>query len=440
MDQIINNLSKHLAYEKCVLAYSGGSDSTCLLLLLLASVPQNNIVLAHFNHQWGSHSTQNEQFVVTEAKKYQCHLEIGHAPTQGQTSENQAREQRYKFFNQIIEKHQAKYLLTAHHLQDNTETLIHRVCRGTGVYGLKGIAEKSTENPTYTLWRPLIHTSKSQIYEYISQHAYFQDPTNSSLDLTRNNIRHQIIPLCKDITSSFEKNISNLQQTIIEQFDFIQYTISQLPPECFSQVSQYQQLHISLQKEILRQLLTKHNISNITHTLISRLHQYLIQGASCKIEIYKNHYFTIHNDQFTIYKSAHTDNVQTPQIIFSLEPKETQTSLGTIQIIDSHVSIGAINTTDNHTIHVDLTNYKDRKLVWRTRQPGDYIYPLNCKYKCKLQNVLTNKKIKNKDTILLLAEVDSSEVLWITGVMISDKIKIDTHKKSTHKLIFTPSK
>lgn len=171
-----------------VVAVSGGVDSVVLLHLLLSSFelpdPKYELVVAHFDHGIRPDSEQDRIFVQDLAKKYGLEFEYKREDLGPDTSEEVARDRRYKFLNEIKQKTGAKAIMTAHHADDLLETAVFNMLRGTKRRGLSSL--KSAE-----IIRPLLPYSKNQIIEYAKSNklAWVEDPTNQQLMYSRNKIR-----------------------------------------------------------------------------------------------------------------------------------------------------------------------------------------------------------------------------------------------------------
>ncbi len=187
---------------KLVLAISGGVDSVVLLDALaneqLAKIAQtsstNTITLAYFNHGT-PHGQKAELFVKKLAKKYELPLELGRTK-QKLTSEAEFRKARYKFLNNLKKKLKADWIVTAHHADDQVETVLLNLIRGSGLAGLSGMNEY-----TNSIWRPLIHTSKAELEQYAKQHKlkFITDPSNKNPKYARNRLRAKVLPELEQI-------------------------------------------------------------------------------------------------------------------------------------------------------------------------------------------------------------------------------------------------
>jgi tRNA(Ile)-lysidine synthase len=186
-------------------AVSGGPDSMALLLALhsLQAAGSGRLVAAHFNHRArGEESDADEAFVVEARRKLGIPCEIGRA-SPGQFAdvsggfEAGARAARYAFLEGAAERLGARYVATGHTADDQAETILHRIIRGTGLAGLAGIHPARPLNSLATLVRPLLTFRRREILEYLSARGqpFREDATNIDPRFTRNRLRHELLPL-----------------------------------------------------------------------------------------------------------------------------------------------------------------------------------------------------------------------------------------------------
>jgi tRNA(Ile)-lysidine synthase len=185
-------------YSKVYIAFSGGIDSVVLLHQL---VQQHNtrITLIHIHHNLQAEADGWAIFATTTADQYGIECIIEHAqgkPSSGESTEAWAREQRYALFEKHLGEGDA--LVTAHHQDDQAETVLLNLVRGSGVHGLAGMPETRPLGQG-TVVRPLLNTSRSDIEAYAQQHSlkWVEDPTNTDTQFARNFMRHEILPLLK---------------------------------------------------------------------------------------------------------------------------------------------------------------------------------------------------------------------------------------------------
>lgn len=200
--------------QQVLLAVSGGIDSVVLAhLMYSAGYP---FAIAHCNfHLRPGDCDRDEAFVRQLAQQYGAHVHVAQFDTLQYSNshhlcvEDAARRLRYDFFDQLRDKHHYAAILTAHHRDDATETFFINLLRGTGLAGLHGIVDRQGY-----LVRPLLPFSRAEIEQYAATHhlSHVEDVTNASLDYRRNQIRHQVMPLLRQIQPSADQA---LQQTIL---------------------------------------------------------------------------------------------------------------------------------------------------------------------------------------------------------------------------------
>ena len=196
--------------DKLLIAFSGGVDSVVLCDLLTKA--GYHFDLAHCNFQLrGTEANDDTSFCETYAKLIHAKCHTIYFNTKNYAVENKlsiqmaARELRYKWFKELISEHGYTYLLTAHHANDNAETLFVNLTRGTGIKGLQGIPEK--QNNTV---RPLLFATKEMIKNYAKKHniQFREDSSNQEVKYKRNFIRHQIIPELKKLNPILEETLN----------------------------------------------------------------------------------------------------------------------------------------------------------------------------------------------------------------------------------------
>jgi tRNA(Ile)-lysidine synthase len=188
-----------------LLAVSGGPDSVALLRAVHAIKAKGpgRIVVAHFNHRLrGPDADADEAFVADIAARLGLACECGSAPLEGVGStggeglEAAARRARYQFLTQTADRLGARYVAVAHTADDQAETTLHRILRGTGLRGLSGMSRARPLSPAATLIRPLLGFRRQQLRDYLADlgQPFRWDASNSDLRRTRNRIRNQLLP------------------------------------------------------------------------------------------------------------------------------------------------------------------------------------------------------------------------------------------------------
>lgn len=188
-----------------LLAISGGMDSVVLLHMLVNAGFQN-LVLCHFNHGLrGRESGQDAAFVRRLAARHGLACEVEKADvaaiarSRRMSVELAARTLRYDFLSRMAGRHGAREIYLAHHADDQAETILANLCRGTGIGGLKGMLEESPDVPV--LRRPLLGLSRKDLAAYAAAHQlkWREDASNQSPAYRRNRVRHEVLPLLKNV-------------------------------------------------------------------------------------------------------------------------------------------------------------------------------------------------------------------------------------------------
>lgn len=204
---------------RILLAVSGGIDSMCMAELFASQEAPGSFAIAHCNfHLRGEESDGDEHFVRRWAAEHdvECHTisfdTVAEAQKKGISIEMAARDLRYDWFAALCREHGYKGVAVAHNANDNAETLILNLLRGSGVNGLSGMSKVSAVpgSSDILLLRPLLDCTRKQIegYMFAYRHSYREDSTNASSDYKRNRIRNEVFPIFEKLNPSFVRTIN----------------------------------------------------------------------------------------------------------------------------------------------------------------------------------------------------------------------------------------
>ena len=220
------------ASSPILVGFSGGADSSALLLMLKIYSEQSGaqIYAAHINHGIrGDEADRDERFCKDFSESlgielFSTRLDIpAIAKQSGESIESAARNERYRFFNEIMQRKSIPILATAHNADDNLETMIFNLTRGAGLSGLCGIPSvRQTENGIVI--RPILSMEKRDIIAFCRDNGinFVTDSTNADIEYTRNKIRNQIIPLLKEINRGVTQNASRTVEALKEDASYLQ--------------------------------------------------------------------------------------------------------------------------------------------------------------------------------------------------------------------------
>jgi tRNA(Ile)-lysidine synthase len=232
------------AGDRVAIACSGGADSVALFRILLDLQRELGIVLflAHFNHQIrGAEAEADQAFVRALAAEHQVEFYLGSGNVPAHTAahklsiETAARELRHQWFAGLIQQKKADKIATAHTQDDQAETVLMRVLRGTGARGLAGIAP---EQQTKRLVRPLLTTSRKEIESYLKEigQPWREDATNQDLAHTRNRVRHTLLPLLEsDFNPAIRQTLADQAELARAEEEYWSSELSQLLPRLILQ-------------------------------------------------------------------------------------------------------------------------------------------------------------------------------------------------------------
>ena len=228
-----------------LIAVSGGPDSVALLRALhTLRVAQSSehrgakhstrFEVAHFNHGWREAAQQDEQFVAALCEELDITLHVGHAQSAQQTEET-ARKERYAFLQSTAEQRGARYLTTAHTTNDQAETILHRIVRGTSPKGLAGIQRTRKLSEAVTVVRPILWATRDEVLAYLTRikQDYRVDASNTDERFTRNRIRHELLPhLAQHYNSNIIESLIRLGQLSAEGYEVIQGEVAIRLEDC----------------------------------------------------------------------------------------------------------------------------------------------------------------------------------------------------------------
>jgi len=210
-----------------LVAVSGGRDSMVLLHLLLELQKAQKFHLAacHFNHRLRSEESDgDEAFVRTHCAERGIPLAVGsgdvkqQAETFGESIETAARTLRYAFFETVMAECAADRLVTAHHADDNAETLLINLIRGAGLQGLAGIPPRRG-----AIVRPLLHVSRDELAAYGAKHGvpFREDSSNQNLNYLRNRLRHEVMPVLQELNPQLTNTLEKAQRLLRSDNDYL---------------------------------------------------------------------------------------------------------------------------------------------------------------------------------------------------------------------------
>jgi tRNA(Ile)-lysidine synthase len=430
----INKNLNFLKESKLLIAISGGLDS--VVLTHLCHKLKLDFALAHCNFNLrGKESDADESFVLQLAKDLnkECFIEcfdtLAYAQENKLSIQMAARELRYNWFNELAEQLQFDYILTAHHADDNLETFLINLSRGTGIEGLTGIPEIN-ENVV----RPLLPFSREDIEQYArAENLHWrEDSSNASTKYLRNKLRLEVIPKFKEVNpqllQNFNKTIAHLQDSKVIIDDRIDAISNQVIEDINDDNMNFniaEIVKLSNPKAYLYELLKDYNFTQWNDIYD------LLEAQSGKYVVSATH--RLIKDRGCLLLSQLDKNVHSSAVesyLIEESTKQFKTPLGTL-FLETTKQLNKLNAS---TIYVDKEVLKF-PLTVRQWQEGDYFYPFGMKEKKKLSKFFKDEKLSliEKENLLLLCSGD--DIVWVINRRPDDRFKVTESTKKILKII-----
>lgn len=417
-----------------LVAFSGGYDSMCLLDSLKRNRPKNKIVAIHINHNWrGEESDCEENNCRIFCKKIGVEFYCEKLDNKIPHTETAAREARYKFFENCAKKFNTEIVFTAHNKNDNAETLIYRICNGTGITGLQGISENRD-----IYYRPLLSVSREDIEKYCQDNALKPNSDSSNFDTKykRNFIRAKVLPTIKEVNSNILENLTTLSAVAKEETEivnlYLDFVLSKISLNGKIDTNAYLQQSESVQKRIIYNIFIQHNL-DYDRKKILQVFDFIKKNSTSKSG--KTYSLTTDLWVFVSEKFIEITQMTTQNLPILHITKEGYYTYGDfiMELTKFNEKIEKFPQDSKNIAYINLEQIPlDFEL--RQRKEGDVIQPLGLCGTQKLKKYLNEKKIPKheKDNLLFLA--NGTEIFWAIGLGISDKIKVNS--KPTHILKF----
>jgi tRNA(Ile)-lysidine synthase len=452
----LNSDSVNSGSEKFLLAISGGPDSTALLLAAerLAKEQEIDLHLCHINHQLrGPESDSDERFCAELAYRLNLPLTIRHMSEycsipSGHAAEELLRSARYALLSHTASTVGASFILTGHTLDDQIETMLFRLFRGTGPGGLLGMDIARPIDETIFLLRPLLSLSRADCQEFLVQadQAAVFDSSNQSMDYTRNFIRLQIMPLVRNRFPGFEERLQNLR-TILEEDERL---LNQLTNEAQSRLEsdagctsdrwktrQFLALPGALRLRLLAAAMRQREIGFSFQRIQSALFT-LTNGGALTL----NGSWDVRADAEFIdwvkglRESAAVKLEPSTAVAVRLPGLTIAPIFGCALRAELWPDCDSVNQFPDRASAealVDLASVK-LPLEIRRRRGGDRIRPFGMDNPVRLKKFLHNLKSEQSWRKSALVLADQDEVLWIPGIGLSNKVRVNN--KPSHRLFW----
>lgn len=444
VEKFANECNLFKPHDKLLIACSGGPDSIALvdILLKLRIKYELDIIVAHAEHGIRKESSLNDaQYVKTYCEQrnipfFMEHLNVlKHLKTEKLSVETLARKLRYQFLRKIAKRENATKIVTAHHLNDQAETVLQHLLRGAGPAGLSGMKAVNGD-----IIRPFLCLYRKEIEAYCSVENLNPclDETNNSLDYERNRIRLDLLPRLEEYNPQIVTAICNSAKIIAQEHDFIDYYVKdfytqktnvnineQNNTEITIGISDLKKEHKAIRTALYRYIIQKlqSNLENISFVHIDKIDKFLYNGhTSSVLQLPQNLYVNISYDQFiftkqntNLNKSIEKEQNLSLKIDLSLlfGQKEIKLPYEQSLIIEKVDKLIKLSGRNHCFIDMDKIN---GDLHIRTRKNGDRITPKGMQGSKKIKDILIDRKIPAKDRDKIPLICDEKGIIWIAGI------------------------
>lgn len=424
--------------DNVLVGFSGGADSTALLLNLYELKNEKNLKLTaiHVNHCLrGAESDRDEEFCINLCNKLGIDIIVekvnvtDYCKAHCLSTEEGARDLRYKAF----EKHSnGVKIATAHNLYDNAETMIFNLARGTGLKGVCGIPE-TRDN----IVRPMLSVSREEILDYLDRinQDYVTDSTNLCTDYSRNKIRKQVLPVLKEINSGAMVSLKNTSDILKDEEDYLEIQSQTALNDCrvsdnkldYVKLATY---HKALIRRVIILFLDKQKIK-VNYKRILLIENYLVNNTYCKINLTENVYL--------ILKSGIISVVQLDKDYKKIFIKA---KMGYNQFIDKSVYLSIIEDEikwNKEIVNKNFANFYidydkiQGDIALRNRRKGDKIRLEGKDFTTSVKK-LFNQKVSLEEREKIIFVCDGDGIIAIQNIGIADRVKVDKNTKKVLKL------
>ena len=436
--------------ERVVVALSGGPDSTALLTVLspIAKVLDLDLIIAHFNHGLrGVESDEDEKFSCELSNKMGLSFVSGKMDhrkgKKGISPEDYYRRERYDFLNKISEDYQAHKIALGHNLQDQVETVLLNILRGSGLEGLKGFLPMRDGK----FIRPLMEISRQEIISFLNEAGipYRQDSSNENKRYLRNQIRSELIPYLKEkFNPKIEENLVQMTEILRPEDEFIRQhvahalkssVIERQQDRILLKITDINKLHPAIRGRLFKTLLeslspAKNGFSFIHIKSLDNLAQKCETGKRINLPLgieVRREYDDL------ILEGKKVGSKQ-------MEYEYTMNIPGAVYVKERKITIRSKLTTKENVdfsgkkaVYLDLDKIQ-QPLIIRNRRNGDWFQPLGMQGQQKIKNLFIDHKIPQSKRDKIMLFVDNISVIWIENMHLNDRVKITTETKNILKL------
>lgn len=427
--------------KKILIAVSGGLDSVALLHLLNAD-KKHDLYVAHVNHKIRPNSDKDQIFVEKLAFDFRIPiftkiLDLS-SKNKNISLEEWGREMRYSFFNQIQKKYKMDVIMTAHHGNDQVETLLLNLSRKTGVAGLRGIAKKKNN-----LIRPMLDFSRKNIFNFVGRNKieFVEDHTNKDTSIPRNFIRGKVI---KPWENKDQKIVSSICSSIdyfnewCQALDFL--ILKDILPNIYTTKSEFRistkdiiEMPKIVQIRLIELLLKNENNIKFSKHHHKMLFQFINTPKTGNAYSISNNWELRHERKSLVGYKIKT-NVSNLENKVTAENSIIAGNYSYELSLKKHKIKNNLELITNLEI-IDWSSIENKEIKLRLWKTGDTFIPLGMQGHQKVSDFLINQKVENFQKKKQYVMTADNEIIWICGLRISNTVKVKNSTLATAYLI-----
>ena len=439
--QTIDREKLFVGSKRAIVALSGGADSVALLRAMLCLGYE--VVAAHRNCGLrGNESLRDERFVDDLCAKLGVELHCQHFNTSETAQrrhvsiEMQARHERYEFFEAIAEKLGIDSVAVAHHRDDNNETILLNLARGTGLVGLRGMDYRNGR-----IVRPMLDMARKDILDYLRAigQDFVEDGTNCDTRFKRNLVRHELLPMLRRLNPSIDDTLQHTAQHLREQVKIYEQGVKTMAANCMTKRDNGFDISLSML-----------NNSGASETL---LHEWLSPIGFSPDTVAR----IATSRTGSLYASADYMATRTAQTI-EVRRKPSFVGLKALHLGANKLPNGLTIHVEAETEHIDPASLKHMprsvayidveklginlcadidvaaSLCVRSLQEADRFTPLGMRGSMLVSNYLTNRHRSRIDKLEALVVLAGEKIAWLVGETIDTRAAVDSESKRIIKL------
>ncbi|MBN1547343.1 MAG: tRNA lysidine(34) synthetase TilS [Syntrophaceae bacterium] len=475
LKKVSDYIQKHGIFQRdnrVIVGVSGGADSMALLMCLVQLREELGLTLfvAHVNHGLrGNASNADSELTARTAEQLKLPFYLKNlepetlAQRRGLSLEDAARKERYDFFFQLLRELPADKIALGHHANDQAETVLLNLLRGTGAKGLSGIRPVRD----HVLVRPLLGINRKEILSFLKakQVSYREDKSNRSPLFLRNRLRHELIPELKTYNPRFEERLCSLAEIMQIENDYWELQIHNILQswgvdpavrEVYIPMKDFCNLHKALQGRVIKTMLEsrskeKNGIEQVHIQSVLKLIKDGHVGQKLSLpfqtEVVLEYAQILFREEIrrkrrefvrmSLLKSDHSEQKdllnqsfkhQVTKIPDTIAIEETVTQLRLSLSIPpkSGYVAGSVAYIDYDKIELPLTV--------RTFQPGDRFSPLGLQGSKKLKSFFIDRKVPRESRRKIPLLADLTRIFWVGGMAISEDVKITPQTRTCLKI------